>query len=63
MDQAEEKSHSNLSYVAFGLRTINTQNGLILSLQSRSVSDFLLIEMINGKMRVEIDLGQGKYRI
>lgn len=61
MDQAEEKSHSNLSYVAFGLRTINTQNGLILSLQSRSVSDFLLIEMINGKMRVEIDLGQGGF--
>lgn len=59
MDPLEEKPHLNISYVAFGLRT-NASNGIILNLQSNSANDYLLIEMVHGKIRVEVDLGQGK---
>ena len=58
VDPSEEKSHSNTSYVAFGLRT-DAPNGIIFSLQSHSVNDYLFIEMVDGKIRVEVDLGQG----
>ena len=60
VDPSEENSHSNMSYVAFGLRT-HAPNGVIFSLhQSHSDNDYLFIEMVDGKIRVEVDLGQGK---
>ena len=58
MNPAEEKNFSNYSYVAFYLKTENS-GGIIFSLQSPDRNDYLLIEMTHGKIRVELDLGEG----
>lgn len=57
MDKTQEKSYLNRTYVAFGLRTLHSREGVIFSLRLRPGSDFLLMEMVDGKIRVEIDLG------
>jgi len=58
VNQAEEIFFANYSYVAFHLKTENSE-GIIFSLQSPNTNDYLLIEMSDGKIRVELDLGEG----
>ena len=58
VNPAEENFYSNYSYVAFHLKTENS-GGIIFSLQSPYGNDYLLIEMTDGKIRVELDLGEG----
>lgn len=58
VNPAEENFYSNYSYVAFHLKTENL-GGIIFSLQSTYKNDYLLIEMTDGKIRVELDLGEG----
>ena len=60
MDPEKEKLHSNYSYIAFRLRT-ETPDGIIFSLQSDSDDDYLLIETVHGKLRVDVDLGEGNH--
>ena len=60
-NSTEENFYSDYSYVAFHVKTENS-NGIIFSLQSPHYNDYLLIEMIHGKLRVELDLGEGKRR-
>ena len=60
VDPKEENPHSNYSYVAFSLRT-DSPDGIIFSLQSDAVHDYLFMEMVDGKIRVEVDLGKGNY--
>lgn len=59
MNPAEENFYSNYSYVAFHLKTENS-GGIIFSFQSPYYNDYLLIEMTHGKIRAELDLGEGK---
>ena len=58
VNPAEENFFSNYSYVAFHLKTENS-GGIIFSLQSPYRNDYLLVEMTDGKIRVELDLGEG----
>ena len=59
MDKTQEKSYLNRTYVAFGIRTLHSRKGVIFSLRSRPVSGFLLMEMDDGKIRVEFNSGGG----
>ncbi|XP_015757758.1 PREDICTED: neurexin-3-like isoform X2 [Acropora digitifera] len=61
MDKTQEKSFLNRTYVAFGIRTLHSRKGVIFSLRSRPVSGFLLMEMDDGKIRVEFNSGGGDY--
>ena len=45
--------------MAFGIRTLHSRKGVIFSLRSRPVSGFLLMEMDDGKIRVEFNSGGG----
>ena len=62
VNKEEENFFSNRSYVAFHMKTYNS-DGIIFSLQSQyynEYNDYLLIEMKDGKIRVELDLGEGE---
>ena len=55
--QELEDFDSNDNYIAFHLKTFH-YHGIIFTLQSHRY--YLMIEMMHGKLRVELDLGEGK---
>ena len=61
LNPTEDSWSQDKNLVAFRVWT-NYSDGLILGLQPRFDGDYLFIELINGKILVKMDLGEGKVK-